>query len=109
MHLTTSSALWSRRCLVPVLWELMHPLRAEGSASVPAVVCAFCATSLVETVSIPLSYSVTRIIFQHFFPVSSSVLASDCPKPTLTAYLLPPDTFSPSSLMTVNASLSTGT
>ena len=48
MYMTTSSALWSRRRLVPVLWELMRPLRAEGSASVPAVVCTFCATSLAK-------------------------------------------------------------
>ena len=27
----------------------MRPLRAEGSESVPAVVCAFCATSLLES------------------------------------------------------------
>ena len=29
--------------------ETYAPLRAEGSESVPAVVCAFCATSLAET------------------------------------------------------------
>ena len=28
--------------------ETYAPLRAEGSGSVPAVVCAFCATSLAE-------------------------------------------------------------
>ena len=37
----------------PVLrWRTLAsyaPLRAEGSESVPAVVCAFCATSLVES------------------------------------------------------------
>ena len=49
MHMTTSSALWSRRRLDAVLWHLMRPLRAEGSESVPAVVCAFCATSLAES------------------------------------------------------------
>ena len=38
LYMTTSSALWSRRRLVPVLWGLMRPLRATGSASVPAVV-----------------------------------------------------------------------
>ncbi len=48
MHLTASSALWSRRRLDGVLGHLMRPLRAEGSASVPAVVCASCATSLGE-------------------------------------------------------------
>ena len=46
--LTTSSALWSRRCLDAVLWHLMHRCVRKQSESVPAVVCAFCATSLVE-------------------------------------------------------------
>ena len=56
MYLTTSSALWSRRHLDAVLQQaprtsvpFMLPLRAEGSESVPAVVCTFCATSLADT------------------------------------------------------------
>ena len=35
--------------------ETYAPLRAEGSESVPAVVCAFCATSLAETSPSPYS------------------------------------------------------
>ena len=38
-----------RTCRHRVLRCLVHTLRAEGSESVPAVVCAFCATSLVES------------------------------------------------------------
>ncbi len=69
MHLTTSSALWSRRHLDAVLWQaprtsvpFMLPLRAEGSASVPAVVCAFCATSLAATSLVAMSPVATSLV-----------------------------------------------
>ena len=45
--------------LSPRILETYAPLRAEGSESVPTVVCAFCATSLSE--SQVLQLPVTKI------------------------------------------------